>query len=136
MAAGNPRIRFLGAQTQKELGALYYHALACLIPSVTYETFGLTSIEAFARKTPVIARELGGLTEVVEDSGGGILYRTDEELLAAIGRIAASPELRCELGEKGYSAFIRWWCAEAHIQMYFDYLNRAARKKFGHVPWE
>jgi len=135
MAAGNPRIKFLGPLPQPELGALYYHALACIIPSVTYETFGMTSVEAFARKTPAIARHLGALPEVIEDSGGGFLYHTDEELLSALDQIAASPELRTELGQKGYDAFIRSWCREAHLAQYFGYLNNAARKKFGQMPW-
>jgi glycosyltransferase involved in cell wall biosynthesis len=86
MAASNPRIKFLGPQSQDQLGKLYFHAVACVIPSITYETFGMIIIEAFARKTPVIVRDLGPFPEAVQESGGGFVYRTDEELLAAIGR--------------------------------------------------
>ena len=135
MAAGNPRIRFLGALPPHEMGALYYHATACIVPSITYETFGVTSIEAFARKTPVVVRDLGALPEVVQDSGGGFVYRTDGELIDALRRLAASPELRSELGEKGYRGFVKWWSREAHLEMYFDFLNRIARRKFGAEPW-
>ena len=135
-AASNQRIKFLGALPQRELGTLYFHALACIVPSITYETFGIIIIEAFARKTPVIARDLGALPEVIHDSGGGFVYRTDEELLGAMQRIASSPILRCELGEKGYRAFVQWWSREAHMKLYFDYLRKAAIKKFGYVPWE
>jgi glycosyltransferase involved in cell wall biosynthesis len=135
-AASNPRIKFLGALPQRELGALYFHALACIVPSITYETFGMILIESFVRKSPVIARDLGALPEVVHDSGGGFVYQTDEELMTAIKRIAASPELRSELGEKGYRAFVRWWSREAHIKLYFDFLRKAATQKFGRVPWE
>jgi glycosyltransferase involved in cell wall biosynthesis len=135
-AAANPRIKFLGALPQRELGALYFHALGCIVPSITYETFGMIIIEAFARKTPVIVRDLGALPEVVQDSGGGYVYQTDEELLEAIYGIAASPSLRDELGEKGYQAFTRWWTKEAHLELYFDFLRNAAIKKFGQVPWE
>jgi glycosyltransferase involved in cell wall biosynthesis len=134
MAAGNPRIKFLGPLPQQELGALYYHALACIVPSVTYETFGMTSVEAFARKTPAIVRDLGALPEVIEDSGGGLVYRTDGELLAALYRISGSPALRTELGEKGYGAFAGRWCREAHLKQYFDFLHGAARRKFGDWP--
>ena len=91
----------------------------------------MINIEAFARKTPVIARDLGALPEVIDDSGGGFSYRTDEELLTAMNRIASSPALRSEMGEKGYRAFIQWWCREAHLKLYFDFLNRAAINKFG-----
>jgi len=139
MAAGNPllgpRIKFLGPLPPGELGALYYHAVACIVPSLTYETFGMISVEAFARKTPVVARDLGALPEVIQESGGGLLYRTDEELLAALERIAGSAPLRAELGQKGYDGFIRWWCREAHLQLYFDCLNRTAQRKLGHIPW-
>ena len=131
MAAGNPRIKFLGPLPQKELGVLYYHALACLVPSITYETFGLTSVEAFARKSPVIVRDLGALPEVIEDSGGGVVYRTEEELLAALHGIAGSPSLRSELGQKGYDAFARLWCREAHLKQYFSLLETAIDRKFG-----
>jgi glycosyltransferase involved in cell wall biosynthesis len=136
LAAHNPRIKFLGALRQGDLGALYFHALACVVPSITYETFGQVIIEAFARKTPVIVRDLGALPEVVEDSGGGFIYRTEEELLAAIRRVADSRELRNELGEKGYGAFLKWWSREAHMELYFEFLRKAALKKFGCVPWD
>jgi glycosyltransferase involved in cell wall biosynthesis len=135
-AASNPRIRFLGSQSQRQLGPLYYHALACVVPSITYETFGLTSIESFARKTPVIVRDLGGLPEVIQDSGGGFIYRNDEELLDALRRIASSPDLRAELGENGYQAFIRSWSREAHLGLYFDFLRNVALRKLDRVPWE
>ena len=134
-AAGNPRIRFLGRRSQRELGALYHHALACIVPSLTYETFGMPSIEAFARKTPVIVRDLGGLPEPVRDSGGGFVYNSDAELLEALDRIAQSPALRDELGQKGYEGFLRSWCREAHLQLYFELLKATAETKLGSVPW-
>jgi glycosyltransferase involved in cell wall biosynthesis len=134
-AGSNPRLKFLGPLTQEELGALYYHAVACIVPSITYETFGMTSVEAFARQTPSVVRDLGALPEVIRDSGGGFVYRTDEELLAALGQLAGSPRLREELGQKGYAGFVRWWCREPHLKLYFEYLNRSALKKFGSVPW-
>ena len=135
MAVHNPKVKFLGPLPQRELGALYYHAIACLVPSITYETFGMTCVEAFARKTPVIARDLGPLPELIEDSGGGLVFTTDEQLMAAIHSIARSPQLRAELGQKGYDGFLQWWCRDAHLRAYFGFLEAAAQKKFGTVPW-
>lgn|ERR1700733_4846331 len=135
MAAGNPRIRFLGLVPQAELGVLYFHALACIVPSITYETFGLTSVEAFARKTPAIVRNLGALPEVIEESGGGYVFESDDELLAQMDRIANSPELRAGLGQRGYDAFLRLWCTDAHLHGYFEYLRCAADRRFGAGGW-
>lgn len=135
-AASNPRIRFLGPLPQADLGSLYVHAVACVVPSVTYETFGIIIIEAFARKTPVIVRDLGALPEVVAESGGGYVYRTDAELLNAIDELSRSPQRRAELGEKGYEAFVRLWSREAHVRQYLDLLQDMSREKFGHALQE
>jgi glycosyltransferase involved in cell wall biosynthesis len=130
-AASNPRIRFLGPLPQSDLGSWYVHAVACVVPSVTYETFGIIVIEAFARKTPVIVRDLGALPEVVDESGGGFVYRTDAELLDAIAELSASPRRRSELGEKGYEAFVRLWSREAHMRQYFELLQNISHEKCG-----
>ena len=130
-AASNPRIRFLGTRSQRELGALYVHALAAIVPSVTYETFGMILIESFARKTPVIVRNLGALPEVVEESGAGFVYDDNAGLLGAVRRIASAPALRNDLGERGYLTFLRRWSKEAHLEMYFNFLNGIRRRKFG-----
>ncbi|MCW5976878.1 MAG: glycosyltransferase family 4 protein [Bryobacteraceae bacterium] len=136
MASSNPRIKFLGEKNPQDLGALYYYAVACIVPSITFETFGIVCIEAFVRKTPVIVRDLGALPEVVQDSQGGFVYRTDEGLLDAIGRLLAMPRLRDELGQNGYEAFLKYWSTEAHLKIYFRMLRQAAQRKFGFVPWE
>ena len=134
-SAANPRIRFLGPVSQADLGGLYVHAVASIVPSLTYETFGMVVIESFARKTPVIVRDLGALPEVVEDSNGGFVYRNDEDLMAAIRQLGTAPTLRSELGENGYRAYLTWWSEEAHFKRYFELIQEIAMRKFGQVPW-
>jgi glycosyltransferase involved in cell wall biosynthesis len=136
LAADQMQIKFLGALPQRDLGNYYFHALATIVPSITYETFGMIILESFARKTPVIVRDLGALPEVVQDSDGGRIFRSDAELLEAVKQIASSPELRARLGEKGYTALVRNWIREPHLEQYFGFLERAAIKIFGRVPWE
>jgi glycosyltransferase involved in cell wall biosynthesis len=136
MAKGNPRIKFLGPQSQESLGPLYRNAVACMVPSVTYETFGMVCVESFVQETPVIAHDMGGVGEVIRESGGGLLYRTREELIDAIHRVAESKELRADLGRRGYQAYKRLWSLEAHIDRYFELLGGAASKKFQSIPWE
>jgi hypothetical protein len=53
-----------------------------------------------------------------------------------MNRIATSPQLRTDLGENGYRAFVKWWSREAHMDLYFDFLKKLAIKKLGYVPWE
>ena len=129
-AAENPHIRFLGALSQQELGNLYFHALATIVPSITYETFGIIIVESYARKTPVIVRDLGALPEVVEDSGGGLIYNTQDELLSSLQQIASSPEMRNNLGEKGYQKFLTSWTWEAHLELYYSLIQDVYRNKY------
>ena len=134
-AAQNPGIKFLGAVPPDEIGSYYKHALACVAPSLTYETFGLTLVEAFSHKTPVVVHDVGALPEIVRQSGGGIIYRTEDELVEALFGIASSPGMRDQLGESGYQAFLRHWSRKAHLDLYFDLLAQTAKAKFGAVPW-
>ena len=134
-ASSNPRVRFLGPMSQEQLGPLYFHAIALIVPTLAYETFGIVLIEAFSRRTPVIARHLGPLPEIVRESGGGLVFRDRRELLDAIGRIASSRELCTELGDNGHRALQSSWTPQAHLKRYFEHLAAAARAKLGHVPW-
>ena len=135
-AAGLEHVRFTGALPFKALRSLYKDALAVLAPSVGYETFGMTTIEAFARRTPAIVRDLGGLPETVQESGAGFVYREDAELLEAMESLRNSRTLRDELGERGHRAYLERWAPEPHLRAYFDLIDeaRAARERRAFRP--
>ena len=122
-AAGLPHVRFTGTLPFSQLGDMYANALAVVVPSVGYETFGLVTLEAFARRTPAIVRDLGGLPEAVVESGGGFVYRNDEELIDALERLRTSAGLRDELGERGHAAYRRRWNADAHLDAYLGIVD-------------
>jgi glycosyltransferase involved in cell wall biosynthesis len=123
MAQGSANIQFLGQLPQPRLQALYERAVALIVPSLCLEVFSLVTVEAFRRRTPVIARNLGALAEVVEQSAGGLLYETDEELWQAIDRLLADPSYRRELGQRGYEACQRSWTVEAHLERYLALIS-------------
>lgn len=118
LAEGDANIQFLGHLPSHQLQALYRRAVAVIVPSTCFEMFPLVIIEAFEQKTPVIARNLGGMPEILEESGGGFVYDTDEELRAAMDRLLADPQHRRELGLRAYEAYQRNWTAEAHLKRY------------------
>ncbi len=124
-AAGLSHVRFLGHVSPTALRALYAGSIALLVPSVGYEVFGMVTLEAFAQRTPVIARELGGLPEAVHESGAGFTYRTQAELIAAMEALRQDPALRSALGERGHKAYLRLWSEEPHVQQYFDAIDEA-----------
>ncbi len=130
------RLALLWALGQGRLQEFYRHAIAVLVPSICYEVFGIIILEAYRQHAPVIVRALGGLEEVVEESRGGFVYRTDEELLAAMDHLRTDSELRRSMGERGNRKYIERWSQGAHLEIYFRVLEETARRKFGHLPWE
>jgi glycosyltransferase involved in cell wall biosynthesis len=86
-AANMPNVKFLGRVGQDVLAALYRHAIALIVPSTGFETFGIILIEAFRQRTPVIARRLGPFPEIVAQAEAGELFGDPAELEAAMRRI-------------------------------------------------
>lgn len=131
-AAGQARVRFLGQQTSRQLRALYKHAVAVLVPSVCYETFGMVILEAFRDHTAVVARSLGPLTELVSESGGGLLFETDTQLGEALKLLARDTQRRTELAEAGHRAYLERWTEGIVLQKYWELLRRTAHDKGEH----
>ncbi len=125
-AAGLPNVHFLGWVEDDELDGLYRNALAAVVPTRGHESFGLVTVEALARGTPAIVRGVGALRELIEDSGGGLAYRTEQELETALDEIAASSALRNQLGQRGRAAYLERWTTEAHLGGYFRLIGEIA----------
>lgn len=129
LAQGSPRVRFHGALPFERLRQLYAHAVAVIVPSLCYETFGQVVVEAFSCKTPVIARDIGALSELVKTSGGGLLYRNSNELVEAIESLFGNPELQEDLGKQGYKAYHKHWTEEHHFDQYMALISRIGKGK-------
>jgi glycosyltransferase involved in cell wall biosynthesis len=99
------------------------------MPSIGYEVFGIVLIEAFATRTPIIVRDLGGMPEAVEDSRAGFTFRSDEELLTAMRTLQSSPELRSQLGEQGYKAYLAKWSENPHVDAYMAIIQAEAQRR-------
>ena len=109
MAASLPNVHFVGRLPNSDLARYYRHAIAALCPTVGYETFGIVLIEAMRARVPVVARRIGPFTEIVEQSGGGLLFDRDEDVLPCLARLQQDAALRASLAESGYQATLRQW---------------------------
>jgi glycosyltransferase involved in cell wall biosynthesis len=103
------RVRFTGPRTGPELDRAYAAADLLVLASHA-ETYGMVVTEALARGVPVLAAEVGGVTEALGYGAGG----TRPGLLVAPGDPAA-------LG-----AALRSWLGDAQLR---DRLRRAARER-------
>lgn len=133
LAGGNDGIRFLGHLSEPALRQIYGNAVAVIVPSLCYETFGQIVVEAFSQHTPALVRNLGAMPELIEESGGGVSYNNDDELIAAMERLVANAALRHEWGERGYQAYLRNWTAEVHLDRYLALVQKFRAVKQGPV---
>ena len=123
LAGDSAQIGFPGVLPRAQLASLYRGAVAVIVPSRCMETFSLVTVEAFQQRTPVIARNLGGPAKLLAESGGGLVYETDEQRQDAVclpGRDAAR---RTEPGNAGYSGYRRYWTASVHLDRYLSIIG-------------
>jgi glycosyltransferase involved in cell wall biosynthesis len=100
-----------------------------VVPSMG-EGFGMVALEAMERARPVIAAEIGGLGELVQDGETGLLVPPGEAepLSEAIVRLAGDLELARRMGEAGraraLTRFLQQFCTDRTELLYEDALGR------------
>ena len=74
----SPNIKFMSNLTDEELGYLYSHAKATIIPQE--EDFGYISLEAQFFGSPVAAYNRGGVPETLSGNRGNVLFPEQTEI--------------------------------------------------------
>ena len=128
LAAGNPRVTFLGHVPRQRLDEWYQHAIGLIAPSSGFETFGSTVVEAYQNRTPVIARRLGSYPEMVA-AGGGELFSTAEELMGCLHRLQHEPGYRETLGRRGRLAYETHWSEPVVVSRFLEVVERARARR-------
>jgi D-inositol-3-phosphate glycosyltransferase len=96
-------IQFIGRIDNGRLPFFYSAADLFVIPSY-YEPFGLVALEGMACKTPLIASNIGGLPNIIEDGINGFLFqpRNPLDLKEKALKILNSKKLAQNLTENAY----------------------------------
>ncbi|HEX2723826.1 MAG TPA: glycosyltransferase family 4 protein [Gemmatimonadaceae bacterium] len=129
LSGDSERVKLVGRIPADSLARYYTHAIATIVPSVCFETFGIVIVESFRYRTPVIARNIGPFPETIAQSGGGELFQTDEELLASMSRLQSDWAYRNHLGAHGYRAYVSTWSESAVVPRYLEIVARARARR-------
>ncbi len=95
LAKGDGRITFSGPFRREELGRVLSEMDVLAVPSRWYENAPGVIFEAFAAKLPVIAADLGGMSEFVKPEQNGLLFEREDarDLGHQLERLATEPGL-------------------------------------------
>jgi glycosyltransferase involved in cell wall biosynthesis len=111
-----PHVDFIGEIGESQKSAFLGGAAGLLFPIAWREPFGLVMIEAMACGTPVIAMRRGSVAEIVEDGVSGFIVDTEEEAIAAVGRL---PELdRRQVRQSFEARFTSRRMADDYLRLY------------------
>lgn len=94
-------LQLLGALSGEAVRIEMNHSMALILPSIWYENFPRTLVEAFACGLPVIASRIGALAELIEDSITGLLFETGNahDLAAKMQWAQNNPEQMRKMGQ-------------------------------------
>lgn len=121
-------VRFLGMRS--DVDELYLAADLFVLPSHR-EGFPRAAMEAAAMGLPVVATDIRGCREVVEDGVNGLLIPVGDPaaLSAAVHKLGEDPALRRIMGEAGWRRARQRFDERAVVSKVLDTYREVARRK-------
>lgn len=97
---GEGAVRFAGSVDARAVGAFLRRCDVLVVPSRS-EGLGIQTVEALACGVAVVASRVGGLQELLGESGAGYLVDSSEEMAARLAELAVDPDGRRKLAARG-----------------------------------
>lgn len=116
---GLSRVTCLGSQPSQTVRIEMARAEALVLPSICYENFPRTVVEAYACGLPVIASRIGALAEIVRDGVTGLLFEPGnaQDLAAKMAWAQNNPEAMRRMGANARQEYERLYTPERNYQM-------------------
>src|SRR6056297_3232600 len=120
------RVHIIGYVPDEKLVQYYQQAELFVLPSI-FEPFGMTSQEAMACGTPVVASKYGGIKHVITHDKNGIMINPEdaEEFANGIIKLLKDDDYRAKLGREANKLIVDHYSweamATAHINLYKHY---------------
>jgi glycosyltransferase involved in cell wall biosynthesis len=136
LLAGHERLQALGALPP---AAVYQHMRQCLalvMPSIWYENFPRTLVEAFACGLPVIASRLGAMASLVEEGRTGLLFEAGNaaDLATKLAWAENHPDRMAAMGQAARLHYERELTSEANCARLLEIYAEAGAEAALAVP--
>lgn len=102
-------------------------AVALVVPSIWYENFPRTIVEAFAAGLPVVASRIGALADIVSDGKTGLLFEpgNPDDLADKLRWVMAHPDEMAKMGGTARAEFERLYTPQANYQRLMEIYGEA-----------
>lgn len=119
------RVNFLGRLSQQAMADYFINCLAVVVPSRWPEPFGSVGIEAMSYKKPVIATDVGGISDWLQDGHNGFLVKYNDiaHFAERINLLFYNRKKAKDMGEKGYQMFLGEFSKDKHMHDLLDFFN-------------
>jgi glycosyltransferase involved in cell wall biosynthesis len=132
----NPKAntQYLGRRSHDEVIDEMKRAGALVIPSLWYEAFPHTILEASACGVPIIASRIGTLPDVIDDKVTGLLFNPDDsadlvDKIRALFSNSDSNALRERLARAAREKFLREYTADRAYELLLEVYAQAITKR-------
>lgn len=120
----------LGRKTQQEVNEIMSKVSFLILPSIWYEGFPMTIVEAFSNKLPVISCKLGAMDEVIKDNYSGIHFPENNlgEMVKKINWAFSNfYEIR-KMGENAYKEYNTKYTAVVNYELLMSIYKNAIKQ--------
>ncbi|MFD1615867.1 glycosyltransferase family 4 protein [Gelatiniphilus marinus] len=120
-------VQLLGFLSNDELLSFYKNSKFIIFPSICYETFGLSLVEAMSQKCAIIASDIAGVPEIVEHDKTGLLFKpgNTEDLRKKILYLLEHPQIADKMGKKGYKKLNDKFRSQHYYKNLIEAYNKA-----------
>ncbi|MRR54299.1 MAG: glycosyltransferase [Deltaproteobacteria bacterium] len=136
-SSSSPLIDYMGYQDSNSVFEAMRQSAFLILPSLCYEGFPMTIVEAFANGLPVIASRLGSMKEIVQEGVTGLHFEPgdSDDLSEKIRWAAEHPEEMLRMGENARKAYSEKYTPEYNyamlMQVYQEEID-AKKKNYQH----
>lgn len=121
---GSANIIFCGRVKGKEKDELLFNSSYVVVPSLCYEMFPLSIIEAYSAHKPVLASNLGGIPEIVIDKRTGLLFNPDSQFDVE-NKIKEMENTYYDMGKNAYKRYLKYYTSEINYKLLMDIYQSA-----------
>ena len=125
--ASGKQVVYIGELSGDQKKHWYRHARATLFPIQWREPFGLVLIESMACGTPVLAFDMGAVTEIVATGRTGFVVNSMEEMVAAEAQLTRLDPQDCRRHVATLFSTIRM--TSGYAEVYRDVIRDHERKR-------